>query len=542
MKAAVRTAGPRVPGRSTPWPRWPTARPATLRSAPNTGAATQETPRWPPRGRAPCRSSGSCAARAPAPPTVEMVRGVSRGSPASIRACTVAAGEYARIALPTPVACAGRRPPVRDGHLEPTGAEDLDVDDVDPVEHREVDALAGRLAQVLHHRQGGLGQRAVPRHQLTALEEPHPQPVAVPRRPGLLTFEHPQGHQLACDPVHRRTSAARCAEPARPGSAPAPRSSNAPTTAAARASRVTGGRVPLSGTHSLIEPRSRAHCQPIDPPGKGANSMSIVASGPGMVRHDPQASAGGRPPRIRAEVGRQRPRRARVLRPRRRAGGLRHRPPARGRQVDGPPPASDPRQPRLRRAGRAERPVPPRPARLRARCARPGPQRAAPRGAAHPAPGGRQHRPDRQLLGARRPRRRLRRAHREHRRGALPRPLRPPAALAHHQQWQGHRGLEPAGRPRPPPGRLPAAGQQDRAHRGRLAAVPGVGAQGGYAVSHGESFDGASSVAVPVIFAPRRDRLGVGVRPDRGHRARRSTGSVPVLVAASRRIARAHIA
>ena len=42
------------------------------------------------------------------------VRGVNRGRPASIRARTTAAGEYASIALPTPVACAGSRPPVRD--------------------------------------------------------------------------------------------------------------------------------------------------------------------------------------------------------------------------------------------------------------------------------------------------------------------------------------------------------------------------------------------------------------------------------------------
>ena len=60
-------------------------------------------------------------------------------------------------------------------------------------------------------------------------------------------------------------------------------------------------------------------------------------------------------------------------------------------------------------------------------------------------------------------------------------------------------------------------------------------------MSHGESFDGASSVAVPVIF--RRVAIAsVSVFGPTEAIAPQVDRLVPVLVAASRRIARAHIA
>jgi hypothetical protein len=50
---------------------------------------------------------------------VEIVRAVSRGRPASMRACTVAFEEYASITFPTPVAWAGSRPPTREARPRP---------------------------------------------------------------------------------------------------------------------------------------------------------------------------------------------------------------------------------------------------------------------------------------------------------------------------------------------------------------------------------------------------------------------------------------
>ena len=63
----------------------------------------------------------------------------------------------------------------------------------------------------------------------------------------------------------------------------------------------------------------------------------------------------------------------------------------------------------------------------------------------------------------------------------------------------------------------------------------------GYAVSHGESFDGASSVAVPVI-SRRVAIASVSVFGPTEMIRPQVDRLVPVLVAASRRIARAHIA
>ena len=63
----------------------------------------------------------------------------------------------------------------------------------------------------------------------------------------------------------------------------------------------------------------------------------------------------------------------------------------------------------------------------------------------------------------------------------------------------------------------------------------------GYAVSHGESFDGASSVAVPVI-SRRVAIASVSVFGPTEAIQPQVDRLVPVLVAASRRIARAHTA
>ena len=43
------------------------------------------------------------------------MRGPTAGRPVSITACTTGSGENASIALPTPAACAGSRPPTSDG-------------------------------------------------------------------------------------------------------------------------------------------------------------------------------------------------------------------------------------------------------------------------------------------------------------------------------------------------------------------------------------------------------------------------------------------
>ena len=63
----------------------------------------------------------------------------------------------------------------------------------------------------------------------------------------------------------------------------------------------------------------------------------------------------------------------------------------------------------------------------------------------------------------------------------------------------------------------------------------------GYAVSHSESFDGASSVAVPVIVR-RKAIASVSVFGPTDAVEPHVERLVPVLVAASRRIARAHTA
>jgi DNA-binding IclR family transcriptional regulator len=61
----------------------------------------------------------------------------------------------------------------------------------------------------------------------------------------------------------------------------------------------------------------------------------------------------------------------------------------------------------------------------------------------------------------------------------------------------------------------------------------------GYAVSHSESFDGASSVAVPVM-SHRQSVASISVFGPTDVIEPRIDRIVPVLVAASRRIARAH--
>ena len=114
VKAAVRTAGPSVAGSTDPVDPVTDSPARTRRSAPNTGAATQDTPRWDSSRSSAIPTERILRSSRVRLPAVAMVRGVSRGRPASTRARTVAAELYARITFPTPVACAGSRPPVRD--------------------------------------------------------------------------------------------------------------------------------------------------------------------------------------------------------------------------------------------------------------------------------------------------------------------------------------------------------------------------------------------------------------------------------------------
>ena len=167
------------------------------------------------------------------------------------------------------------------------------------------------------------------------------------------------------------------------------------------------------------------------------------------------------------------------------------------------------------------RAVPPRHPRLRARRAGPGPQRAAPRGAARPCarsppppgltvnfsvPDG----PD--VVFVERIENTRRRAH--------PRPLRPaparrtPRAAARRSRRGTPRPTWPAAAPASRRGSASTV----RTEADWLRCLESV-RKVGYAVSHSESFDGASSVAVPGHLPPGGHRLGVGLRADRGHRA-----------------------
>ena len=80
------------------------------------------------------------------------------------------------MALPSAVACAGRRPPtLASGVGRRLAADDRDEDDVGAFENREMHRLPGRVAQVGHHGERELAQPARLLDGLAELEEAHAQ-------------------------------------------------------------------------------------------------------------------------------------------------------------------------------------------------------------------------------------------------------------------------------------------------------------------------------------------------------------------------------
>ena len=276
VNAAVRTAGPSVPGSTDP------GRPGHRQPGRPCGRR-----RTPGRRRTTRRAWASSRSRA-MPDRADLAQLADQAARAS-RWCAASAGAARPRSAPArwrPAStrgspspprsrAPGSRPPVRDTTSSAAGAEDLDVDDVDPVEHREVDALAGRLAQVLHHRQRGLGQRPVLRHQLAALEQPHPQPVAPSDGPDSWRSSTRRLTSSRDDAVHRRLG-----QPGAPGEL-----DQAQHRGRARRRPRRWRRPVRAGSQGVCSAQwnafvdrttSEAHCQPIDPPGKGATHMSIV--------------------------------------------------------------------------------------------------------------------------------------------------------------------------------------------------------------------------------------------------------------------------
>ena len=104
-----------------------------------------------------------------------------------------------------------------------------------------------------------------------------------------LTLQRPQGHELGHDPVH-----ARLGEPGAPGQLGEGQHGVAvverPDDRGGACEQRHRGLVPLSGTHSLIEPCAGPQCHRIGPLGKGAQGMSIVAQDQAWCATTPKRS------------------------------------------------------------------------------------------------------------------------------------------------------------------------------------------------------------------------------------------------------------
>jgi hypothetical protein len=97
------------------------------------------------------------------------------------------------MALPIAVAWAGQRPPTRVGQPGRVRAgQDVHVDDVAALEDAEVHRVPGSLAQVGHHRPGGVADAALLRHELAELEQLEPE-----AEPAVRALEQAAADQLA---------------------------------------------------------------------------------------------------------------------------------------------------------------------------------------------------------------------------------------------------------------------------------------------------------------------------------------------------------
>ena len=130
---------------------------------------------------------------------------------------------------------------------------DLDVDDLDPVEHRQVDLPVGRVVQVEHQRPSRLGERAREGDARAELEEANPE-----RQPGVRrALQESLLEELADEAVDAPLRQSRCGSEL----ADADRTRRLLDDGEDRRDPADDGQrrvVSLIGTHSLIMPQSEA--------------------------------------------------------------------------------------------------------------------------------------------------------------------------------------------------------------------------------------------------------------------------------------------